>query len=1386
MKTISTKKALLAHSIFALVLFFNTAFSLMAQNPKWSLPTKLYNPPFLTPLPQYPQPGLTQFYDYSGEVASHSHNSMPDANGNLLFFIVDERVYDKDGYFIDEMNAEGWGGSMPMIGTPELCIVPDPGNCNRYYIFSGAIDFVMALDPSYAVHRPLYAILDMSQPNTNQLPGRFGAFEYDITLPYTYNAFLLTDLLPGSGPYNLFNTWFNYAASKLRTDNSRFVFAYNGWGEIYRFKITGTGISFHGNASTTAPTPGPLTQIQHSEMELFEPSGPGNYKIACAGNMQVALTNVTHAIYTAELDYATGNLVPGSEHYFYFTNDPQAKIHGLEFSANGNYLYITHETNVPFHPRPIEYIDLTIPTPIVTPIPTSIIPAGEALNFKYSFIEMGLDGNMYFVNDNRFAMLSGTDNPATAVWTNTVTPISPFYNFQSQVMESNSGASYTLPDQIDGMDYVNFFTSTDECCISSNVYDQVIYTAGQAAPWTANVQTWTPTSNPLNNSSGNPNAYIQEKLIIPAGHTVTIIGMNIHFAPIVQGSPGDPGAILEVLRSNSSAAGGRLILKGCTLTVDDRCNPGAVMWMGAQVQGDPSLSQTLPTYATSKQGKIELMNNGSIPSVVEHAQKGIIASKATMNPSTLVFSFDFGYDGGVIRATDATFRNNVYDIEMRKYIVGSVNQSFFTNCNFETQTALNIPTLYPVYHVFLNDLLNITFKGCDFKNSFATDASLTSTLGTGLRTIDAKITVQNNCTSMLFPCSLPNTDYTNFQNLYWGILSTNSNPLRTVTCLDANFINNRRSILLSGVNYAQILRNKFNLYKSAAPNSAAQVYGLYMNSCTGYKVEENNFQDINHATIMVIGNSYGIIVNNSGPYDNEIYKNTFHNLYIGGQSQGTNACFNPMATFPNQCFPGPGQIGLRWKCNTFNDVIIFGDLVVTSGRIAYDQGYCISSSLPPAGNLFNHTGSPPLWNIFANSSVQQFRYTYHYGALPNYFDPINYTLPPVNKDLCEGTTCATFGATCCPSKIGTRSVQTLIAEVKVLRQQIAEQKLLIDGGNTSNLLAYVNSNASNGNKKNMLMSKSPYLSDEVLIAYLNHNPPPGHIQQVLLANSGISDPVWNVVQTMGLHNGIKNSINAVRSTFSQRSQLYQKIGGLTATKNINLYEVVGYYLRDTISINPLDSILKALDEEDEKVFLSTKVDANIEKGDLIEATSLKGQIISAFGENNSTKMMGINIDLTPSPSKCYGIMNNPTLYNHTVEIAYDVNDMHCQAYAQALLSLALSSSFDEIIEGVMIEHSMPINNPISNDESPSVIKLYPNPALGELFIEAITNTNGDAWSFVNVSVTDMQGRVLITKYNDEGWTFLNLDLNNIQSGNYIIRLTDEVGNFEVRTFIKVQ
>ena len=93
------KQILLFFTLFSLI-WANKSFS---QMPLWSLPSNTLdfsqNPPISHPLPIPTGVGYPDGYD--GRQATINHQIMTDENGDIAFFLVNNGLYNKNGYLIN-------------------------------------------------------------------------------------------------------------------------------------------------------------------------------------------------------------------------------------------------------------------------------------------------------------------------------------------------------------------------------------------------------------------------------------------------------------------------------------------------------------------------------------------------------------------------------------------------------------------------------------------------------------------------------------------------------------------------------------------------------------------------------------------------------------------------------------------------------------------------------------------------------------------------------------------------------------------------------------------------------------------------------------------------------------------------------------------------------------------------------------------------------------------------------------------------------------------------------------------------------------------------------------------------------------------------------------
>ena len=899
---------------------------LQAQNATWSLPPNYvdfsFPPPQIKPLPA-PDFGQPTPFHYAGLPAEYSHNAMQDKDGNLLFFIVDGIVYDKDGYYMTTMDAS--------TGSGEILIVPDPIDCHIYHIFyDGNLGMTMNLTSN-----PYYFMLDLNNPS--------GSISISLAnFPGIVNG-------GNSFVKNMYN---QYAASKLRPDNSRLVFV-NKFSTVHIFKIDASGLSL---LSTYEKNPSfPLggwkpDDGNRSEMEVIEVISPITSSPAYRIAYSSASNNQTQGVYSnlvinADLDYTTASVILGSEEYteYLFLNNEEPFVHGLEFSEDGSLLYMLHEPTTTYN----SVIDIhTIGSGNNNFSPLTI---SNPSDYQFSQIELGKDNKLYVIGENpstgtRLATLSNTNTPNPLNWNSNALAVGYNYVYSNYFtgVSNNMLKLYPIPDQIDGMDYTTHFTVDPECCIAYTSFDVEADKNNQEYTGTA---TWSPGAgnNPFGSASGT--VTVRDLLVIKSGANITINNMRFEF---------DVNARLIVEN------GARLTINGTTLTVYNDCGGDALMWKGVEVWGTGTGS-----FQGAVSGRFIAQNN----SIIEHAIEGTVNFNHAANPS-------YANNGGIIQATTGTtFRNNYRDVVFNAFqSVFNGNpqndQSYFSDVTFITDASLNNSSLNNgIMHATLNEVTGVNFSGCDFINTDNTGAVYPYTnRGQGVWSYNSKFNVQARCASMSFPCTV--FDESNFNNLTDGIVALNTIRTKVAFINKTNFNNNFKSIFIFNMETAKITENDFDIGSSVSSSNFS--YGLYFNNCSGYTVENNNFTTTHNGYV-------GVYVYNSGTAANEIYRNNFSNLVVGSQAANTNG--------DNI---GNG-VGLEFRCNNYESIVDY-DILISSGMVADDHGNCVTVT-GPSNNDFSYTAQyGDFWAETSSVGVPTYRYSPNSSNLEprnGYFNILN-------------------------------------------------------------------------------------------------------------------------------------------------------------------------------------------------------------------------------------------------------------------------------------------------------------------------------------------------------------------------------------------------------------
>ena len=781
-----------------------------------------------------------------------------------------------------------------------------------------------------------------------------------------------------------------------------------------------------------------------------------------------------------------------------------------------------------------------------------------------------------------------------------------------------------------GLYYVGV-TDANGCTIGSNVY--VSETPPTAYVYTADVSaTWQPGDNPF---GGISEVHIGYALIIPEGISITIKDMVFKF---------NPGAYVRLYNSTTSGINGaKLTLDHTIFTSYNDCYP-ELMWNGVQVLGSNT-----DQYLTDQQPILYLK-----VSTIENAKNGVISTY-----------------GSIVKGLYATFKNNIIGAFLGPFSGNTganemKNKSYFHYCNFITDAALNDPGENPDYFVVMYQINYINIKANTFQNTAVSNFDIVDR-GFGIVSVDATYNVYYNNI---------------FNDLYYAILASASNPLYTVTIDNNEFNNNYRAVLLSGVGFATITSNEFKIadYSSSVPSTpytGNYPYGLYLEGCSGYKVEENIYYNSNP-----FNNNIGAFIRESGNNYNEFYNNTFGLLI-----------FSIVACDDND---GPGYCdGLEILCNNFVtnqlDIVVVSD--VMNGDIGDHQGDCTGNTYGPAGNRFSHTC------FFENSeeyyveklSEQVIEYSFHpeslntaYNTQPKCFD--NFEIPGGKVDAFNNNCMVKFEPgdgteSSCPSKLN-QGLNIIIGNIDYYKEKAEESKVLIDGGDTQYLLDVI-AQGNPGLILYYLKKYSPYISNEVLIAAINSGLPAGILMQIIIKNSPVSNEVMDALNniTVPLPNGVINKINTAQTgETSAMEELKLDIAYNLSRREKSVNDLIRYYLNDTLegSLKKAMIIIKEEAREGKETSRRQLVSAYIMLTEYDKAEFLIDSLYPAGNYDSYYKLMYLIIELRKAGETVEKLKTDTIKEQIVREIAADTTHK-IHFYAQNILKLVFEESFPEKI-----------------------------------------------------------------------------------------------------------
>jgi len=365
--------------------------------------------------------GYNSIYDENGDLSAViTENMLFDASGNYLYTIMAS-----DGPFNDNFDVY-------TIYDHTLSVVKVPGHCSRYYIFRCSLQH----GGKYRLHAYMF------DTETKKL------IDIDTDYVYTYDdEYVPGKYLHGSSVAKS-ATISNLSVTRLNENGERFLFfedrhfgIFSDYFRVHRVKITSSTVEymdepFHADEPSSFYWALSGGKVHETEV-ITLPSGDFLYATAAYYSSGSKLTMM--------LINDEGTLIN------WYVEPLDSRIKGMEFSANGQYLYYTM-TEAPY----LQYITTSSPT-VHDLSPTFESAAEENYfathrnDYKFSSIEIANNGKMYFAGKNGLSSLANPNDP-TSLWINNDIDVIVDEVSRGEIL-NDIYRLIPLPEQVDGEPY---------------------------------------------------------------------------------------------------------------------------------------------------------------------------------------------------------------------------------------------------------------------------------------------------------------------------------------------------------------------------------------------------------------------------------------------------------------------------------------------------------------------------------------------------------------------------------------------------------------------------------------------------------------------------------------------------------------------------------------------------------------------------------------------------------------------------------------------------------------------------------------------------------------------------------------------------------------------
>jgi hypothetical protein len=837
---------------------------------------------------------------------------------------------------------------------------------------------------------------------------------------------------------------------------------------------------------------------------------------------------------------------------------------GVEFSHDSQMLFYTDA----YSSYKIKYV---YPNTSPTVVNNLIGSNNSSLNGNGQ-LELANDGLIYFASSSSGSAIS--INPSTFAIGEKNINICNTVNF--------SHYFGLLPDQIDGFDY-NYAKELAKCCYQGQTYDDPTYMIG---PHTS--ATWNPAANPFANGSSIIKLF--NDIIIDPGVEIIIQDLTIEFGP-------DAKVIVQ--------PGGKLILNNSILTGLSDCN---TMWKGVEVHGTYNQSQDVWLTNGMNQYQGQIIVKGQ--SEINNAYTAIQAIGGDLDGI-----LDWTKTGGIIQVSEnSLFLNNRASIWIggyKNYLPNYVgvkskmtsNRSFIVNSSFSTDNDF-YGDLNFHWFIGLVDGSGINIQGNNFINSTSYNSSGRN--GIGIVSIEFPMNVNSYCDPLNAPCTSPTQN--SFSNLIYGIKAESITSRNQIIIDGCNFNFCYYGVYLNNTTSAKVTNNYFTIPWENLSAFNTSSYGLYLDGDKYYKVENNYFQSDDFP------GTHGLIVNNSGGVDNEIYRNHFNRLKVGIKPQ-----------LQNKGKIIGSNVGLKLLCNDFaftaQDIIVLGSDYDPWNyqHIGIAQAQKISSGIfqpkyYPAGNIFSSSHFAGIAD-FDNTDAEYLVYSHETNTSTSRFKPeFSYNIGYENLEWIDNR---------CPSKLVSSSdINLLYSQLNQATVVYNSSRIIRDiwkDGGDLDLSEEVQTTATweAYQQFNQLISESPYLSEGVLIEMINNDAFTDlMVKLVMIANpqgarsTEVMQAIYDRIPSLP-QNYIDDILN-VRDNYSPLSQLEADVlADYSVVRQIS-NEIITLYRNDNTNLLAYDSLIAfctRLPGLEDKYSLAS---IYLEYGDYINAMNVLNSIPNNF------------------------------------------------------------------------------------------------------------------------------------------------------------------------------